>query len=82
MPILLQTVCASAAAAGWRVVITPLDTAKTVLQVEGAAGLELLGKRVAAGGLGVLYAGALGAVVATFMGRGLCGNTIHVVAAA
>ena len=40
----------SAAAAGWRALITPLDTAKTVLQVEGAAGLEKLGARVAAAG--------------------------------
>mmetsp|Transcript_1022 Transcript_1022/g.2803 ORF Transcript_1022/g.2803 Transcript_1022/m.2803 type:complete len:308 (-) Transcript_1022:62-985(-) len=69
VPVLLKTVCASAAAAGWRALITPLDTAKTVLQVEGAAGLEKLGARVAAAGPVVLWAGALGATVATFMGH-------------
>ena len=69
VPVVLQTLLASAAAALWRVVITPLDTAKTMMQVEGARGLALLGERVARGGVGELWAGAAGAVAATFVGH-------------
>ena len=69
MPVLLQTAFSSAAAAGWRVVITPLDTAKTMMQVEGARGLGLLGERVRRGGVLQLWNGALGATVATFLGH-------------
>ena len=69
MPVLVQTAFSSAAAAGWRVVITPLDTAKTMMQVEGARGLGLLGERVRRGGVLQLWNGALGATVATFLGH-------------
>jgi hypothetical protein len=37
-----RTACASAAASAWRLAITPLDTLKTTLQVEGAAAYEQL----------------------------------------
>ena len=69
MPVLVQTAFSSAAAAGWRVVITPLDTAKTMMQVEGARGLGLLGERVRRGGVLQLWNGAAGATVATFLGH-------------
>ena len=69
MPVLVQTAFSSAAAAGWRVVITPLDTAKTMMQVEGARGLGLLGERVRRGGVLQLWNGALGATAATFLGH-------------
>lgn len=69
VPVLLQTIAASAAASLWRVVITPLDTAKTMMQVEGPRGLAMLGERVARNGVSQLWAGAAGAVVATFVGH-------------
>ena len=69
LPILAQTACASAAAALWRLVISPLDTAKTMLQVHGTSGLNTLMERVASEGPGVLWAGALGSIVATFLGH-------------
>ncbi len=69
MPVLAKTACASAAAACWRIVITPLDTAKTMMQVEGARGLAMLGERVRRGGVGQLWSGALGSTVATFLGH-------------
>lgn len=37
-----RTACASAVASAWRLAITPLDTLKTTLQVEGAAAYEQL----------------------------------------
>jgi hypothetical protein len=65
LPLPLKTGVASAAAAAWRVAITPLDTVKVVLEVEGfARGSALLGARVAHSGLRTLYAGALGAAAA------------------
>jgi len=69
LPILAQTACASAGASLWRLVIAPLDTAKTMLQVHGADGLNTLLLRVQSEGIGVLWAGALGSIVATFLGH-------------
>jgi hypothetical protein len=65
LPLPLKTGVASAAAAAWRVAITPLDTVKVVLEVEGfARGSALLRARVALAGPRTLYAGALGAAAA------------------
>ena len=41
MPASLKTLCASFAAALFRIFITPIDTFKTTLQVDGAAGMGL-----------------------------------------
>ena len=41
-----RTACASAAAAAWRLAITPLDTLKTTLQVEGRAAYKQLVAKV------------------------------------
>lgn len=46
LPMGVQTVAASAAAALWRVVIMPVDTLKTNLQVHGSGGIEVLKERV------------------------------------
>ncbi|KAJ1461747.1 mitochondrial carrier domain-containing protein [Pelagophyceae sp. CCMP2097] len=69
VPVAIQTVLASVAAALWRIVVMPLDTIKTVLQVNGAAGLVVIKNRVAANGLSELWTGALGSTVATFVGH-------------
>lgn len=69
LPMGVQTACAGLAAALWRVSLTPLDTLKTTLQVEGAAAYALLVQKVGAGGVGVLYAGASASMLASFVGN-------------
>lgn len=60
---------ASAAAASFRVFLMPIDACKTILQVEGADGLQKLRAKIKTGGPGVLYHGAFGAMSATFVGH-------------
>ena len=48
LPALLQTVFASLAAAGFRMILTPIDTIKTTMQTDGKAGLPILRARVCA----------------------------------
>ena len=62
-----RAAAASAAAAGFRVVLIPVDTVKTILQVEGAHGLSILRAKVSAAGPRVLWAGALGSGAATLV---------------
>merc|ERR1712054_259351 len=62
------------AAAGFRCFSTPIDTCKTIMQVEGKGGLaKLQGKFNAAGGfprgVPVLWYGSLGSATATFVGH-------------
>ena len=68
-PVMLKTAAASFAAASFRVVLMPIDTFKTILQVEGAAGGALLRAKLAASGPKVLFAGAMGAASATMVGQ-------------
>jgi len=69
LPTWTKTMSASAAAAGFRVFLMPIDACKTILQVEGADGLQKLRAKVKVGGAGVLYHGATGAMGATFVGH-------------
>ena len=69
LPVAGKTVFASAAAATWRIFLTPLDTIKTIMQVEGSQGIPKLKAKFAVGGPKVLYHGALGASAATFAGH-------------
>jgi hypothetical protein len=64
-----KTLCASIAAALFRIGITPIDTFKTILQVQGPAGLAILQERVGKEGVTTLFSGALGSSVATLMGH-------------
>ena len=57
LPIAARTAIANVAAALWRVALTPIDTVKTTLQVEGASANALLLAKVRAHGVGMLYAG-------------------------
>jgi hypothetical protein len=43
--------------AGWRIFISPVDTLKTALQVNGREALALLTARMRSGGFMELYAG-------------------------
>jgi len=65
----LITMAASFTAATWRIFITPIDTLKTMLQVEGPAGLQMLTKKIAENGMMSMYDGAVGTWVATFVGH-------------
>jgi hypothetical protein len=63
------TACASFAAALWRIVLTPVDTLKTILQVSGQTGMTLLWDKVDKHGFWVLYDGALGNWGANMVGH-------------
>ena len=69
IPVFVKTATASLAAASFRYLLTPLDTLKTTLQVEGPDAGRVLVNKVKAGGPGVLWAGGAGAVAATFVGH-------------
>ena len=47
IPEAAKTFCSSWAAAGFRILITPIDAFKTTLQVQGPAGITVLTKRIA-----------------------------------
>eukprot|EP00755_Sulcionema_specki_P005370 Sspe_Gene.4832::Locus_1596_Transcript_1_1_Confidence_1.000_Length_1528::g.4832::m.4832 len=69
LPVPAKTLVSSAAAATWRIFLTPLDTVKTILQVEGKHGLETLRHKTRTYGPTAMYHGALGASAATFAGH-------------
>lgn len=59
MPVLAKTLCASGAAACWRICLMPLDVTKTVMQVHGAEGVATLAARLKTFGPRVLWSGSL-----------------------
>lgn len=67
LPVAAKTVCASAAAAGWRIFLMPVDTVKTTMQVTGK--FSAVTDKVKAAGPLALYNGALAAASATFVGH-------------
>jgi hypothetical protein len=69
VPLFVRTAAGSVSAGLWRLVILPIDTFKTTLQVSGEAGLDSLKGRVKEQGLSVLYSGALASVLATIVGH-------------
>eukprot|EP00966_Prymnesium_polylepis_P183220 4245834-Prymnesium_polylepis.1 len=64
----ITTAVASAAGSLWRIALTPIDTLKTTLQVEGKAALAQVANKVKANGILVLYQGAIANAVASFVG--------------
>ena len=69
IPVALKTFAASCAAALYRISITPIDTVKTLLQVQGPSGMAVLSEGVAKHGVLTMYEGALGSSFATLMGH-------------
>ncbi|CAM9671885.1 unnamed protein product [Ectocarpus sp. 12 AP-2014] len=69
LPVGAKTLCASVAAALWRIFLMPVDTTKTIMQVEGKKGFPALVNKVKVGGPTVLYHGALAASSATLVGH-------------
>ncbi|KAF8804147.1 mitochondrial carrier [Phlegmacium glaucopus] len=69
LPLLIQTIFASLAAAAFRMILTPVDTVKTTLQTQGRSGMQILRARVKMYGIGSLWYGALATAAATFVGH-------------
>ncbi|KAL5092352.1 hypothetical protein Trisim1_001608 [Trichoderma cf. simile WF8] len=69
MPSLGKTVFASLCAAGFRMILTPVDTLKTTLQAQGPSGTALLRQRIKQHGVGTLWWGAFATAGATFVGH-------------
>jgi hypothetical protein len=53
----------------WRMLLMPIDTCKTVLQVDSVEGFRHLMRRVKAGKIGVLYQGATANALSAFVGH-------------
>jgi hypothetical protein len=64
-----STVVASILVGFWRMVLMPLDTCKTVLQVDSKEGFRNLMRRVRAGKIGVLYSGAIANALSSMIGH-------------
>ena len=69
MPLPLKTLCGSIAAGCWRIFLMPIDTSKTVMQVEGKEGLNNLYEQVQQNGPSPLYRGAIASAAATAVGH-------------
>lgn len=69
LPIAVKTACASTVAALFRILLMPIDTCKTILQVEGAKGWAILVRKVRTGGPSVLFHGAIASATATLAGH-------------
>ncbi|GKZ00998.1 hypothetical protein MPSEU_001051300 [Mayamaea pseudoterrestris] len=69
LPLPIKTACGSAAAGLWRIMLMPIDSSKTAMQVEGAQGLTQLWASVLSTGPGPLYRGALAQAAATAVGH-------------
>jgi hypothetical protein len=65
----IKTTIASGFASLWRINLMPIDTLKTILQIEGKNALPLLSKKIKLGGPSVLYHGSFGAFSATYSGH-------------
>ena len=69
LPAAVVTMFASSMAAGWRILISPADTIKTMMQVHGKDGISLLQNKISKNGPLALFEGALGASAATWVGH-------------
>lgn len=69
LPLPLKTGVGSICAGLWRIVLMPVDTSKTIMQVEGKDGLDELVENVKENGPGPLYRGAVASAAATAVGH-------------
>ena len=69
IPISAKTLAASLSAASFRVLLMPVDTVKTTMQVEGNRAIPILRSKVATHGVSELFNGSLAASLATFVGH-------------
>lgn len=69
IPLFIRTGLASLSAGIWRILIMPVDTMKTIIQVYGSNGTEIIRQRVDIDGLQTLYRGSLASSAATVVGH-------------
>lgn len=69
LPIAVKTACASTMAALFRILLMPIDTCKTILQVEGTKGWGILGQKIRTSGPSVLFHGSVASATATMAGH-------------
>ena len=69
MKIVIASMLGSALSTLFRVFLMPLDTCKTVLQVDGPDGFGRLMRRVTSGDVAPLFRGATATIVATWIGH-------------
>jgi hypothetical protein len=69
VPVSITTFGASMAGAVWRVLITPIDTCKTILQTDGDKGMQVLKDKIRNGGPLVLWQGWEGNYLANVVGN-------------
>ena len=67
--IVWELIWRASSAAAFRMILTPVDTLKTTLQVQGARGTTVLRKRIKSNGIGSLWWGAFATAAATFVGH-------------
>jgi hypothetical protein len=68
LPVGIKTVFASVAAGLFRILLMPIDTLKTIMQVEGKNGIPILLTKLKRGPQ-VLFYGAIATATATFVGH-------------
>lgn len=69
IPLFVRTAAGSVSAGAWRLVILPVDTVKTTLQVNGKEGSKILREKIKSEGPSALYNGAVASVLATIVGH-------------
>lgn len=69
IPLALRTALGSVVAGLWRIILMPIDTFKTVSQVQGKSGVVDLQQRISDQGISVLYSGSIATAAATLVGH-------------
>eukprot|EP00550_Attheya_septentrionalis_P010129 CAMPEP_0198300832 /NCGR_PEP_ID=MMETSP1449-20131203/49636_1 /TAXON_ID=420275 /ORGANISM="Attheya septentrionalis, Strain CCMP2084" /LENGTH=391 /DNA_ID=CAMNT_0044002761 /DNA_START=156 /DNA_END=1328 /DNA_ORIENTATION=+ len=69
LPLPLRTAVGSITAGLWRIILMPIDTSKTTMQVDGSDGLNRLWQSVFSNGPSPLYQGSVASAAATAVGH-------------
>eukprot|EP01137_Pigoraptor_chileana_P012912 Opistho-2@65776 len=69
LPVGVKTAAASVTAGLFRIILTPVDTVKTIMQVEGSNGIPALAAKIKANGVRVMFHGAVATAAATMVGH-------------
>eukprot|EP00978_Attheya_sp_CCMP212_P003721 scaffold7909_cov42-Attheya_sp.AAC.5 len=69
LPLPLRTAVGSITAGLWRIILMPIDTSKTTMQVDGSEGLNRLWQSVFSNGPSPLYQGSVASAAATAVGH-------------
>lgn len=69
LPIAVKTFIGSSIAGIWRINLMPIDTCKTIMQVEGKNGISILRNKIKSNGVKVLYHGSYATCLSTMIGH-------------